>query len=184
MVFVDGYTDTTFVGELDNRRPLFTNGTIDSPRDLDPELPDSVSAGGLDVLHVLKSDAGNCSCIDDWAGSSIYESGPRSTPSIKQENSDIDNFLREYREFSKSYSKPVKSLNSSGEHSDLVAYANNSRFSAALANESGITTSNNHIEPVPRDSGPFPAPWNPNIMWPVPTSQIRSALYMSHNLAA
>lgn len=165
MVFVDGYPDITFVGELDNRRPFFINGPIDNSRDLALELPEPISAENLDVLHVLKGDAGNCSCIDDCAESNTFESIPRSTPSITQDNSDIDNFLREYNEFSKSYSNSLKNLNSSDEH-NVLAYANHSRFSAAPASPSGITTSNNHIEAVFRDAGPFPAPENPNIRWP------------------
>lgn len=167
----DGYPGAQFIDEPDNRRPLFTDGPIENPRDLVPALPEPISAEALDVLHALRGDADNCPCIDDWAENSMFESGPNTAPNIAaDDNSDIDNFLREYHECRNSGSKPVKNSNSTGEHSSSATHPNNSGFSAAPANANGFDTSSNHTETTIEVLRPLSTSENPNLIRTVPNS--------------
>ncbi|KFY23574.1 hypothetical protein V493_05756 [Pseudogymnoascus sp. VKM F-4281 (FW-2241)] len=169
MAFVDGYPDTTLVDEPDNRRPIFTNRHIDDPQGLAPNLPEPIGAEDLDILQVLKSDADACLCSEQWLENSMFESSPSSKPKIAADNSDIDNFLREYRENSKSGSKSAQDPKNGDEHSGSAMY-NNSGFLAALINSNDFATSSNYMATVSRNSDPFSTPEKPEIDYPVPNT--------------
>ncbi|OBT79362.1 hypothetical protein VF21_01934 [Pseudogymnoascus sp. 05NY08] len=147
MGFLDGHPNKTFADEPDVRRPLLTNGPVDDPRGLASKLPKPISAKELDILHALESDVDICPCIDDWAENSMFESGPSNKPTTTADNSDIDNFLRELREFKESGLKSAENpKNNSGGRISSAAH-----HSAAPNNSNGFATSSNHIGTMPED---------------------------------
>ncbi|KFY35208.1 hypothetical protein V494_06114 [Pseudogymnoascus sp. VKM F-4513 (FW-928)] len=162
MAFQDGYPDATFVNEPDSRHPLFMNGHIDNNDNLAPNLPEPISTEDLDILHALKSDADMGFCIDEWTENSMFETAPSSKLNPPADNSDIDNFLREYREFSRSGLNSAENVNSSAGQRNPVAHPNNLELSAAT-NSNGLIASRANMARKFENLGPFPTSQGPDI---------------------
>ncbi|OBT87168.1 hypothetical protein VE02_04722 [Pseudogymnoascus sp. 03VT05] len=183
MGFLGGYPDKTFADEPDVRRPLLTNGPVNDPRGLASKLPKPISAKELDILHALESDVDICPCIDDWAENSMFESSPSNKPTTTADNSDIDNFLRELREFKESglksavnpnnFLRDLREFKASGSKSaenpngSCGHRSSTAQPPAALNNPDGFATSRNHMGKMPEGLRPAADLENPVINPPV-----------------